>query len=37
MLVLMYMKMFDVNLVLHDQYTNMFDFNLTFLDEHKNV
>ena len=35
MLVLMYMKMFDVNLVFHDQHTNMFDFNLAFLDEHK--
>ena len=33
----LYMKMFDMNLVLPDQYTNTFDHNLTFLDKHKNV
>ena len=37
MLVLIYMKMFDMNLVLPYQYTNTFDLNLAFLDEHKNV
>ena len=35
MLILMYMKLFDVNLVLPDQYTNTFDLNMAFLDEHK--
>ena len=37
MLVLMYMKMFDMNLVLPEQYTNNVDLNLAFLDEDKNV
>ena len=37
MLVLMYMKMFDMNLVLPEHYTNKVDLNLAFLDEHKNV
>ena len=37
MLVLMCMKMFDMNLILPDQYTNKVGLNLAFLAEHKNV